>query len=60
MKLWLHESERIYCDRLVNLQNIATYKQIAFDNVKKSFAKFNFQKYFSGKSPESLIFTNFP
>ena len=60
VKLWIHESERVYCDRLVSNEDIARYKQIAFESLKKSFSKFNLQKYFSGQTPEALIFTNFP
>lgn len=60
VKLWIHESERVYCDRLVSLEHIQQFKQIAFESTKKSFQKINLQKYFSGATPESLIFTNFP
>lgn len=59
VKLWLHESERIYCDRLVSEANMAAYKNLAFDTVKKSFAKYNMQRYFAGAKPESLLFINF-
>jgi len=59
VRLWLHESERIYGDRLVNDAHNNQYKNIAFDAVKKSFAKYNMQKYFGGSKPEPLIFINF-
>jgi dynein heavy chain len=59
VRLWLHESERIYCDRLVTEANVQTYKNLAFDTVKKAFAKYNMQKYFGSAKPESLIFINF-
>jgi dynein heavy chain len=59
VKLWLHESERIYCDRLVSETHMSNYKALAFDTVKKSFAKYNMQRYFAGAKPESLIFINF-
>ena len=58
MKLWVHESERIYGDRLVNAANLATYKAAAFEICGKSFAKFNLKKYF-GPTPEPLIFAQF-
>ena len=58
MKLWIHEAERIYGDRLVNAQNLATYKGLAAELVSKSFSKFNLKKYF-GATPEPLIFANF-
>ena len=59
IKLWVHESERIYSDRLVSYDNITTYKNIVSDLVKKSFARFSLQKYFQPQNPEPLIFANF-
>ena len=41
IKLWVHESERIYGDRLVSYDNITTYRNIVSDLVKKSFARFS-------------------
>lgn len=58
VKLWVHESERIYGDRLVNAANLATFKAAAFEICSKSFAKFNLKKYF-GPTPEPLIFAQF-
>jgi dynein heavy chain len=46
VKLWVHESERIYGDRLVNADHLAQYRALAADITKKSFAKFNLAKYF--------------
>ena len=60
VKLWVHESERVYCDRLVCQDHINQYKQLSFECIKKSFSKFSLQKYFSGATPEALLFTNFP
>jgi len=58
VKLWVHEAERIYGDRLVNATNLATYKAASFEICSKSFAKFNLKKYF-GPTPEPLIFAQF-
>jgi dynein heavy chain len=58
IKLWVHESERIYGDRLVSIENLATYKSVIADIVKKSFAKYNLSKYFTS-TPEPLIFAQF-
>lgn len=55
IKLWVHESERIYGDRLVSTENLNTYKFLVADIVKKSFAKYNLSKYFTS-TPEPLIF----
>ena len=59
IKLWIHESERIYGDRLSSQENIATYKFIVADLVKKSFSKYNLTKYFQGANPEPLVFAQF-
>jgi dynein heavy chain, axonemal len=57
--LWIHESERIYGDRLSSQENINTYKFVVADLVKKSFSKYNLTKYFQGSNPEPLIFAQF-
>ena len=58
IKLWIHESERIYGDRLVSTENLNTYKAVVADIAKKSFAKYNLSKYFT-TNPEPLIFAQF-
>ena len=55
VQLWLHESERTYCDRLVNLMDAKKYKELALEQAKK---------YFKEMSPtqltaEPLIFCHF-
>jgi dynein heavy chain len=59
IRVWIHESERTYCDRLVTMENVILYKSIMFDLVKKSFTKYNFTRYFQEKNQENLIFCNF-
>ena len=34
-QLWMHESERTYCDRLVNLMDQKKYKELALEQAKK-------------------------
>ena len=46
IRLWIHESERIYGDRLVSQENLNQYKQLVFEMTKKSFPKYNMSKYF--------------
>lgn len=58
VKLWAHETERIYGDRLVNANDLATYKGLAGELVSKSFSKFNLKKFF-GANAEPLIFAAF-
>jgi len=58
IKLWIHEAERIYGDRLVDAKDLATYRALAAELVSKSFSKFNLKKFF-GPTPEPLIFASF-
>lgn len=59
VRLWVHESERIYGDRMVTVENINSFRGITADLVKKSFARFNLARYFQQQNPEPLIFSNF-
>lgn len=58
IKLWIHESERTYADRLVSWDHINIYKAQMFDILKKNLSRFSFQRYFQ-KDPENLLFCNF-
>jgi dynein heavy chain len=57
--LWIHESERVYGDRLVSVADLKKYRGLAAELSKKMFSKFNFQKYFQEKNPEPLVFAPF-
>jgi dynein heavy chain len=46
IKLWIHEAERTYGDRLVSFEHLKQYKEAMFDIVKKSFNRYNFSRYF--------------
>ena len=59
VRLWTHECERIYGDRLVNAANLATYREFTADTIKKAFPRVNMQKYFQAKDAEPLVFANF-
>jgi len=41
------------------VDHLREYKELAFDILKKSFSKFNFARFFTGQSPENLLFSNF-
>eukprot|EP00930_Biecheleria_cincta_P103951 TRINITY_DN9605_c0_g4_i1.p1 TRINITY_DN9605_c0_g4~~TRINITY_DN9605_c0_g4_i1.p1 ORF type:complete len:4232 (-),score=759.91 TRINITY_DN9605_c0_g4_i1:457-13152(-) len=57
--LWLHESERIYGDRLVGTADLKKLRQIMEKLTKNMFGKFNLSKYFLEKSPEPIVFAPF-
>lgn len=60
VKLWIHESERIYGDRLVSHDHYSNYRALMGDLVRKTFGgKFSgLNKYFQ-KDPEPLVFCHF-
>lgn len=60
MKLWFHESERIYADRLIQSADIKKYTEGALEIFKKVFAKNVVQRHYQGDNPEPLIFCHFP
>ncbi|CAJ1331853.1 unnamed protein product [Effrenium voratum] len=57
--MWIHESERIYGDRLVSLADLKKLKQLTEKIAKQMFSKHNLQKYFQEKNPEPIIFAPF-
>jgi dynein heavy chain len=59
VKLWIHECERIYGDRLVTQQDLNTFRIEIGDIVKKNFPKYNLTRYFQEKSNDALIFCRF-
>jgi len=59
VKVFIHECERTYGDRLISLDNLRVYRENMLEIVNKSFAKFNFKRFF-GPTPENLLYCNFP
>ncbi|CAE7303327.1 ODA11 [Symbiodinium natans] len=56
--LWIHESERIYGDRLVSMADLRL-RQLTEKIAKQMFSKHNLQKYFQEKNPEPIVFAPF-
>ncbi|CAK9103509.1 Dynein alpha chain [Durusdinium trenchii] len=57
--LWIHESERIYGDRLVCHADLKKLRHLTEKISKQMFSKHNLQKYFQEKNPEPIIFAPF-
>ena len=58
-KLWLHESERVYADRLVNAEHLATYNKHAEAVAKKYLAIDDIGDYYKPKDAKPLVFAHF-
>jgi hypothetical protein len=57
--LWLHESERVYGDRLVSYEDLAKYNTITQAQHKKIFPSYNVARFYSGETADPLIFCHF-
>ena len=57
--LWLHESERVYGDRLVSYEDLAKYNAIVQAQHKKVFPAYNVARFYSGETADPLIFCHF-
>lgn len=58
VKLWTHEAERIFGDRLISPENLTLFRSILGDIVKKMFGRFNLSMFFADP-PQPLIFAHF-
>ena len=59
VRLWLHESDRVYSDRLVTEADAGRYKQLALAQAKKRFPQYNLSAYFAQTGAEPLLFCHF-
>lgn len=57
--LWLHESERVYGDRLVSVDDVAKYRGLAAGIAKKKFPAANLGAFFAAERPDPLLFSHF-
>lgn len=60
VKLWIHEVERIYGDRLVSTSDLSIFRKECLEIVKKNFPKWNLNRYLDeSKNFESIVFCRF-
>eukprot|EP00968_Pinguiococcus_pyrenoidosus_P000337 scaffold23_cov268-Pinguiococcus_pyrenoidosus.AAC.7 len=57
--LWLHESERVYADRLVSLEDVSKYNTIAQAQCKKNFPQISISQYYAAENADLLVFCHF-
>lgn len=57
--LWLHESERVYGDRLVSYEDLARYNVIVQTQQKKVFPNYSVGRFYSTENADPLIFCHF-
>jgi dynein heavy chain, axonemal len=59
--LWLHETERVYGDRMVSQEDIDKFKALLMTQGKKAFPQYNVQRFYvaGNSNPEPLIFCHF-
>eukprot|EP00884_Botryococcus_braunii_P010094 jgi/Botrbrau1/19086/Bobra.0077s0003.2 len=58
-RLWLHESERVYADRLVCAKDLDTYNKAAVGIAKKYFTLPDIDDYYKKSGAKPLIFCHF-
>ncbi|KAI3429649.1 hypothetical protein D9Q98_005734 [Chlorella vulgaris] len=59
IRLWLHESERTYADRLVSAADLAQFSKLILVVAKKYFNLPDLEEYYRAKDPKPLLFCHF-
>jgi dynein heavy chain, axonemal len=59
LHLWLHESERVYGDRLVSIEDLNRYNVIVQQQQKKAFSSYNVGRFYASENADPLVFCHF-
>ena len=57
--MWLHESERVYGDRLVSPEDLKKYNDLAQGQARKIFSQFPVDKFYAKENADPLVFCHF-
>lgn len=57
VRLWKHEAQRVYSDKLVDMADLETYDKLQKEIIKKNFEVFIFFYYYAKDSIESDMST---
>jgi hypothetical protein len=59
VQLWVHESERVYGDCLVSVEDGKKFRSLLITQARKRFPQFNMGAYFSPENATPLLFCHF-
>ncbi len=59
VQLWVHESERVYGDCLVSVEDGKKFRALLLSQARKRFPQYNIGSYFATENATPLIFCHF-
>ena len=59
VRMWLHESERVYGDILVSYEHLAQYQKLSQGVAKKLFPSVSIDRFYAKENPDPLIYCHF-
>ena len=57
--MWLHESERVYGDRLDSPEDLKKYNDLAQGQARKIFSQYPVDKFYAKENADPLVFCHF-